>query len=583
MNQHVIAKCKATGIPTNMGLDHVGIVVPNAQEAADFLMEVFDAEFDWEVKRDPQPTAGERGWSAIFDVHPDAYMPHVIMLKCGDQALTQYVEIFEWKSPDQRLPDGKNNWHKFSDIGNSYISFTVKDLDKVIAHIKEQVIPKWKGTRLIQDPPMQFPLRGEICTSTFLVSPWGMWIELTCWSKSKERGEIIRAQRQPEVDGFIGKHIHMLPTPAFLVDLDIVDHNTELMASRMCSKGIAWRIPCKGHRCASLAKYILEKGACGVVLLTLAEAEAFADEGINDIYLANQLYSQTDLERLAVLAKRLKRLRVAIDSMDYLRDLATAVERWQIITPIEILVELNVNHNRCGVTAEEAVELARTAKHIELTTGSIIFAGITGYEGHTPILPPQEKTLATKESHNILAKAKSAIGAEGIKVAVVSGGGSCNYIDCLETGVLTEIQAGGGALGDLLYCETANLKDHGHQVGALVLAQMISVPKDKTRAIGNAGFKAIGWHPFGGLPAPRDRKDLRVVGLSAEHTRFEWAGADKGTLTDEINQSLIPPQRGEKMVLIPGYTDAMGFLHRTIYAIRKDHVEAVWKTMANKA
>src|SRR4029079_6477353 len=107
----------------------------------------------------------------------------------------------------------------FSDMGNSYISFTVQDLDRVVAHIKKHVIPKWKGTRFIQDPPMKFPLRGEICTSTFLVSPWGMWIELTCWSKSKNPWQ--------------GLCIQELPTPSFLVDLDIVDHNIKLMKSRI--------------------------------------------------------------------------------------------------------------------------------------------------------------------------------------------------------------------------------------------------------------------------------------------------------------------------------------------------------------
>ncbi len=558
------------GIPTNMGLDHVGIVVPNAQEAANFLIEVFNAEFDWEVKREPQPSAGERGWSKIFGVHPESYMPHVIMLKCGEQPLTQYVEIFEWKSPDHQPLTNEYGWHKFSDIGNSYISFTVQDIDQVVAHIKKHVLPRWKGTRFIQDPPMQFPLRGEICTSTFLVSPWGMWIEITCWSKSKEIGTVVKAQRKTEQNKYIGQHIYNLPTPSFLVNLDVVDHNIRLLKSRIVDQGIDWIIPSKAHKCPALAKYMLTHGhAHGVVLLTLAEAEAFAHEGIDHIYLANQVATQEALERLALLAKKVTCLRVAIDDADYLKNLAATIERWEILTPIEVLVELNVNHNRCGVNnIEDAVHLARIAKQIEITTGAIIFAGITGYEGHTPILPPNEKTQETKLSHSILAKAKSAIESAGIKVNVVSGGGSCNYIDCLQENVLTEIQAGGGALCDLLYYHKANLKDHGHKMGALLLTQIISVPTDQNRAIGNAGFKAVGWHPFGGLPEPRDRKDLRVVGLSAEHIKFE-----------HVNKSPVNLQRGDKIVLVPGYTDAMGFCHKEIYAIRDDRVEHVWKTV----
>lgn len=557
-----------TGIPTNMGLDHVGIIVPNAQAAADFLMEVFDAEFDWEVKREPTPTAGERGWAQTFGVHPESYMPHVIMLKCGDQVLTQYIELFEWCSPDQYRPQG--GWHKFSDLGNSYISFTVKDMDRVVKHIKTQVIPKWPGTRFIQDPPMQFPLRGEICTSTFLVSPWGMWIELSCWSKSKHKGRLIKAQREYEPHPLLGQAIDKLPTPAFMLDLDIIDHNIGLMVSRIVEKGMEWRVPAKAHKCPELARYMMAKGANGVVLLTLAEAEAFAAAGIQDIYLANVLGSQEELERLSLVAKKVQRLRVAVDNIDYLQDLAAAVKRWEITTPIEVLVELNINHNRCGVRVAEAVELASLARELELTTGAIIFMGITGYEGHTPILPPAEKTHETQKAHAILAQAKAQIEQAGIPVKTVSAGGSCNYMDCLELGVVTEIQAGGGALGDLLYCHKANLKDHGHEMGALVLTQIISVPQDRSRAMGNAGFKAMGWHPFGGLPQPRDRHDLKVIGLSAEHTKFEAVDQAKAI---EVN-------RGDKIVLIPGYTDAMGFLHRKIYGIRKDRVEHVWQTVS---
>lgn len=580
INNEVSTTKKGTGIPTNMGLDHVGIIVPNAQQAADFLIDVFDAEFDWEVKRESTPTAGERGWSEIFGVHPDSYMPHVIMLKCGAHPLTQYIELFEWQSPDQYKPHGENGWHKFSDLGNSYISFTVQDIEKVIAHIKSHVIPKWQGTRFIQDPPMQFPLRGEICTSTFLVSPWGMWIELSCWSESKHKGTVIKAQQENLPNPLIGQHIHELSTPAFMIDLDIVDHNIKLMLKRITEKNIVWRVPAKAHKCPELAKYMIEKGAQGVVLLTLAEAEAFAAAGVDDIYLANILGSEKEIIRLSLLAKRVKRLRVAVDSLDYLEALANSVKRWEITTPIEVLVELNINHNRCGVTIPESVALARRAKQIETTNGAVIFMGITGYEGHTPILPPAEKTLETKKAHAILAQAREMIEAEGIEVKIVSAGGSCNYMDCLAVGVVNELQAGGGAIGDLLYCNKANLKDHGHKMGALVLTQIVSVPNDKSRAMGDAGFKTVGWHPFGGLPQPRDRNDLQVIGLSAEHTKFSGIEQKNPAKAGETTNGLTQVERGDKIVLIPGYTDAMGFLYRCIYGIRQDIVQHVWQTVS---
>ena len=560
-------KPSGNGIPGNMGMDHIGVVVPNAQQAADFLIEVFDAEFDWEVKREPHPTAGERGWDITFDIPANVYLAHVIMLKCGDLPLTQYIELFEWQYVHAEKQHCNQPWPKFHQLANNYISFTVKDMDKVIAHIKHRIITKWPQVKLIQDPPMRFPLRGEICTSTFLTTPWGMWIELTHWSASHQLGEVIAAQRDDAIDPSIGLPIQKLPTPSLMIDLDIIDHNTQLMSQRFDQAGIDWRIPCKAHKCPELAQYLLAKGACGVVLLTLQEAEAFAKHGIDDIYLANQVGCDDDIRRLSILAKQLKRLRAAVDSIDYLQRHASAVQAWEIMSPIEILVEIDVNHHRCGVnTIDEALSIAIAAKDIELTHGSIIFAGITGYEGHTPVLEPQQKSYETQRSHDKLAQAKTLIEAHGIPVRVISGGGSCNYQDCLNTGILTEVQAGGGAICDRLYSEKAQLKNFGHQMGALLLAQVISCPQDKSRAIGNAGFKQLGWHPFGGYPILRDHNDIEVIGLSAEHTKL--CHRDSG--------SPIPLAWGDKFVMIPGYLDAMGFLHQQIYAIRNDIVVAKW-------
>ena len=106
-------------------MDHVGLVVSSVSEVSAFLIDVFGCRFDWEVKRDATPTAGERfiehrrgaqSWSDLFGVHHDAAMRHVMMLKCGDHHLAQYIELFEWESPDQR-----REWPKFSDIGHAYV------------------------------------------------------------------------------------------------------------------------------------------------------------------------------------------------------------------------------------------------------------------------------------------------------------------------------------------------------------------------------------------------------------------------------------------------------------------------------
>lgn len=301
-----------------------------------------------------------------------------------------------------------------------------------------------------------------------------------------------------------------------------------------------------------------------------------------------QVSGADELRRLTAVAKKVDRLRVSVDDRGYVRELAAAVGAWEICSPLEVLVELDVNHHRLGVSPEEAVELAKLVCDIERSTGALKFVGITGYEGHTPILPADEKAVQTRASHGILARAKQAIEAAGIVVQLVSGGGSCNYPQSLAVGTLNELQCGGAAICDSLYYDRAGLKDAGHRMAALVVAQVISAPADDpTRATANAGFKAVGWHPFGGLPLLRDYPHIKCNGLSAEHTRLVGVDGEATAAAQALDASAllvkapIKLQRGQRVALIPGYCDAMGSFWKEIVAVRKDVVVAVWKTVAH--
>lgn len=302
---------------------------------------------------------------------------------------------------------------------------------------------------------------------------------------------------------------------------------------------------------------------------------------VHDHSLNKQVYGPKKIERLMGIAKRVNQsgadqaiLRINIDDAENAKEIHEAAVAAGV--QIEVLVEVNVNHNRAGITAAEAPDLVRSCVELEKAQSSastgIKYAGLQGYEGHTPILPKDDKTAATQVSHGILAQAKELIEEEGFDVPNVCGGGSCNYIDCLNGGVLTEVQAGGGALCDRLYETPGGLGAHGHECGVMVLTEITSVPADGSRAIGDAGFKQVGWHPFGGPAQPRDRDDIEVTGLSAEHCRiFPKEGVETVNL-----------KRGDKLALVPGYTDAMGYGWSQLYATRGDTVVGVWSTGSKK-
>lgn len=257
---------------------------------------------------------------------------------------------------------------------------------------------------------MAFPLRGELCTSTFMVTPWGQWIELTQWSISGPQGSVIKKltdivtmdttedckKHIYSPDHLeLGKKVEELETPALIVDLNAFEHNMELMYSRVTAKGATWIPAVKAHKSPGLSKRILAAGGQGVLLLKISEVEAFikADKDIDDIYLANEVIDPAKIGKLVRAARQLKRLRVNVDDEENIREIALRAH--QANTVIEMMVEVDIGHHRCGVTPQEAVELAKVVDELERTTGSVRFAGITGYEGHTPVLPPDEKTKET--------------------------------------------------------------------------------------------------------------------------------------------------------------------------------------------
>ena len=578
----------STGIPGNMGMDHIGIVVPSVQKAAEFLSDVFDADFDWEVIREDRPTAGERGWDKTFNIHPDSALKHVIMLKCGDHPLTQYIELFEFKSPDQKVPTGLDNWFKFSDIGNSYISFTFKDINKVVEHLNKVVIPKW-GVRFIQPTPMKFPLRGEVCESFFITTPWGQWIELTSWSESKSKSKIIRVQRGNQDDtkinqlknSYLNKSIYDLPTPSFLIDLDIIDHNISIMKEKF--KGIRWIIPSKMHKCPKLTEYILNKTeANGILCLTLNEAEKYVHSNIDaikekEVFLATQVAAENEFERISLLAKKVNKLKITIDNKKCLTNLVKAIEKWEITSPIEIFIEVNIGHNRFGVDNEnEALELAKLIKDLQTKKGAVSLGGVCGYEGHTPIMPKFEKLAATKSGHELLLKVKNHLEINGHPIKIISAGGSSNYNQCLEVGIIDEIQAGGGIWCDLLYYKKAGLSEFNHKIATSILSTIISSNESGNRIVCDAGFKCLGFHPFADLPEIRNGKykDLfKCSGVSAEVTRF--------TNLSYTHMNIPEFKYGNKIELDVGYSDAMGFLNRFIFVHRNSVVQDVLETFSD--
>lgn len=74
-----------------------------------------------------------------------------------------------------------------------------------------------------------------------------------------------------------------IDTPALVIDLDVAERNTRMLAVELGSRAIALRPHAKTHKSVALARLQLDAGARGITVGNLGEAEVFAAAGFDDL------------------------------------------------------------------------------------------------------------------------------------------------------------------------------------------------------------------------------------------------------------------------------------------------------------
>jgi catechol 2,3-dioxygenase-like lactoylglutathione lyase family enzyme len=158
---------RADGIPTAVGVDHIGLTVPDRAAAVKFFTGVLGCVEVYTAG----PFSDPKGdWmQSNLDVDPKASTT-LTMVRCGP---TQNVELFEYHGPNEKMQPPKN-----SDVGGSHIAFYVKDITQAVAYLKAQPGVKVLGT---PTPVSEQPNGGEIFV--YFQTPWGQTMELLTYNK----------------------------------------------------------------------------------------------------------------------------------------------------------------------------------------------------------------------------------------------------------------------------------------------------------------------------------------------------------------------------------------------------------------
>jgi D-serine deaminase-like pyridoxal phosphate-dependent protein len=353
---------------------------------------------------------------------------------------------------------------------------------------------------------------------------------------------------------YVGLPKWEVDTPALLVDLAVMERNIERMARTFRATGVGWRPHTKGLKVPAIAQMLLDAGALGVTCAKVGEAEVMARAGITEILIANQVVGEPKIARLLDLLSTADPI-VAVDSFENVDQLDRMAQARGV--RLRVVVEVNTGMDRAGV--EPGAPAVALASYLASRSG-LHFAGVMGWEGHAVrIAPADEKRRTVESAVGSLTDTAEQCRAAGLPVEIVSCGGTGTYTITSGVSGVTEVQAGGGILCDVMYSQFMGVD---HEFASTILVTVTSRPTP-TRIICDAGKKAMS--SDGAVPRPLlVNAAVKSVGLSAEHA------------TINLHEPDTSIKVGDKLEFVVGYTDTTTMLHDELYGIRDGKVEVVW-------
>src|SRR5262245_48638434 len=352
-------------------------------------------------------------------------------------------------------------------------------------------------------------------------------------------------------------------TPALLLDLDAFDRNVAVMAGTIRDAGVRLRPHAKSHKCPEIAKRQIAAGAVGVCCQKVSEAETMVAGGVADVLISNEIVGSAKLARLAALTKR-ARVSVCVDDADNAVALDDAARAAGV--RVDVLIEVNVGGNRCGVEpGEPALRLARVVTEF----GNLRFAGMHAYHGSAQHLRSvEERRAAIGQAVEKARRTRDLIEDEGLDCEVVTGAGTGSFLFEQASGVYNELQPGSYIFMDADYGRNSWEGFPRFEQSLYIWTTVMSVPA-AGRAVVDAGLKAHGVDS--GMPLVVGRPGVEYVKASDEH----------GVL--KIPEGSRAPQLGDKLRLIPGHCDPTVNLYDWLVCVRGERVEALWPISARGA
>jgi len=356
--------------------------------------------------------------------------------------------------------------------------------------------------------------------------------------------------------------ISELDTPALLLDLDRLQANLDRVAQIARAADLKLRPHAKTHKSPHIAQLQLQRGAVGITVAKIGEAEVMADAGIQDIFIAHQIVGPQKIERLLALARRIN-IAVAVDSTQVAAPLSTAFAQQGL--RLSVLLEVDIGLRRSGVPPEEALDLAR---HINTLPG-LNLVGLFTYPG-LAYAARSENEVAGIAAHEARTMAQLArqIAPIADVAARISGGSTPTaphyHPDC----GLTEIRPGTYVFNDRT--QISRWAARPTDCALTILSTVVSTPAPG-RAVLDAGSKAL---------ATDIAPDSPGYGMLKEDNAALLVKLDEEHGLLDLSQAALKLHVGDKVEVIPNHACVVCNLHDELVAVRSGEVLETWPIAA---
>ena len=356
--------------------------------------------------------------------------------------------------------------------------------------------------------------------------------------------------------------VNDVSTPAVVVDLDVVERNLDRMATYCAAHGLGLRPHTKTHKMLEVARMQLERGALGLTVAKVGEAEVMARTGTCQILVAHPILGEEKVRRLASVAADVDVL-VALDSLEAAEGLASVAQRTGCT--FGVLVEFDSGSHRCGVKAgEECAELGKAISAFKC----VQVRGLMTYFGSVWGDDQQRSEEIAGLSANV-ERAIDAFRRAGLSTAIVSGGSTPAALMSHMIPGITEIRPGTYVFNDLntFYQGLCTLDDCAVRVMTTVVSTCVpgQVIVDAGSKVFSSDLLSAG--PKRGYGRIMEIEGAALLKLNEEHGFVE---------ADDYGAFSV----GQTLSVIPNHVCTCMNMHDEVYLSRRGEIIGTWNVAA---